>query len=220
MRLRKAYSAGILAVIVLISGCISAPHGHSSTSSSTASKYLIRVPPLVSFNATLAVESRNETLLKSYYAGVINYQNNTANVTISSVYRPSDQKLTGNWHTKRIIIGSDGSVKIFVSPPASWIPIAENETQSIKEDVFDHNPYSILFDLLKNRTQCSNCTFSVTLSHEEALSLLGSLTSKDELTVSSLNGTVVVKNGTITSAVLKGTGGDKVYTFKLEVEEE
>jgi len=217
----------LVLLIIMISGCIgespstsTGVTGNSSTSSTpttTPASELI-FPEKVSFIAVLTVAKNGTTIANYSYTATIDYIRGNANVTRRSVYHPGDPRLTGNWHVEKILIENRTSVRFYVVPPATWIPVPENQTADIIASVFDGNPYSILFSLLENTSNCRTCAFHVRLTPEEVSKLLEPLVGKENPPDIPLEGTAFVKDGFLIKVHLHGDNY-QTYEFILEVKE-
>lgn len=176
-------------------------------------------PRTISFNALLTITRGNVTLMKYSYSAIIDYPQMDAQVNFTSIYRPGMEGLTGNWHHKRIIIENWSSVRMFVVPPAAWMPVLKNQTEEIIEAVFHSNPYMIIFNSTSKNVTCSECSLNVTLSAEESALLLAQFVGANNTPNIPLEGVIVVDDSVIVSANFTGVFEGKTYSFSLEVKD-
>lgn len=218
--------------IVVSSGCLGTPdisfNQGDSSSNITSSTYAesetsgveeVIFPRTLSFNAVLTITENGSPLMNYSYSAIIDYSKMNAQVNFTSVYRPGMEGLTGNWHHKKIIIENRSSVRMFVVPPAAWMPVPENQTEEIIESVFHSNPYGIIFNSTPKNVNCSECSLNVTLSPEVSALLLAQFVGANNAPHIPLEGVIVVKDSVIVSANFTGVFEDKTYSFSLEVKD-
>jgi len=218
--------------IVVSSGCLGTPNTSSShcysSSNITSSTHVgsetpregeIILPKTISFDAVLTITRDNVTLMKYSYSAIIDYPQMNAQVNFTSIYRPGMEGLTGNWHHKRIIIDNGSSVRIFIAPPAAWMPVLENRTKGIVDSVFYSNPYFVIFNSTSKHLNCSECSVNVTLSPEASALLLAQFVGINNVPHIPLEGIIVVEDSVIISAKFTGVFEDRMYNFSLEVKD-
>jgi len=207
--------------ILVSSGCIGTPSTPTSTNNTNSEtpKSGVTLPKTLSFTSVLTITRGNATLMNYSYSAIIDYSKMNAQVNFTSVSRPGMQGLTGNWHHKRIIIENGSSVRMFVAPPAAWMPVPENQTEEIIESVFHSNPYVIIFNSTSKSINCSECSLNVTLSPEVSALLLAQFVGANNAPNIPMEGVIVVKDSVIVSANFTGVFEDKTYSFSLEVKD-
>ncbi|NJE29700.1 hypothetical protein E3E38_01340 [Thermococcus sp. 18S1] len=216
--------------ILVSSGCLGTPdasfnHDYSSSNitSSTHAKSETPIaeeiifPKTLSFDAVLTVTENGSLLMNYSYTAFLDYLKMNAQVNFTSVYRPGFPGLTGNWHSKKIVIENGSSVRMYLTPPAMWMPVPENQTKEVMNSVFYSNPYVVIFNSTSKDLGCSQCSVNITLSPEVSALLLAQFVGVDNAPHVPLEGVVMVDDSVIVSAEFAGVFGDKTYNFSLEV---
>lgn len=216
--------------IVVSSGCLGIPyisssHDYSSpgiTSSThdeseNSGTEKIVFPRTLSFNAVLTITENGSPLMNCSYTAFLDYLKMNAQINFTSVYRPGFPGLTGNWHSKRILIENGSSVRMYLVPPAMWVPVPENQTKEIVNSVFYSNPYVVIFNSTSKDLGCSQCSVNVTLSPEVSALLLAQFVGTDNTPHVPLRGIIIVRDSIIVSAKFTGVFENKTYNLSLEV---
>ena len=220
MRLKKGPVVFALVLFIIGSGCLGTQkQGNNTITSSSASNSTVTFPNKVVFSAMLTIRVNNTTIKKYSYDASLDYLKMNAQINFTSVYRPGFSGLTGNWHSKRIVIENGSSVRMYMVPPAMWMPVPENQTKKIVNSVFHFNPYVVIFNSTSKDLGCSQCSVNVTLSPEASTLLLAQFVGADNAPHVPLEGTIMVKGSIIVSAKFTGVFDGRIYNLSLEVKE-
>lgn len=216
--------------ILISGGCLGTPdasfnHDYSSSNatSSTHSKSETPIaeeiifPKTLSFDAVLTVTENGSLLMNYSYTAFLDYLNMNTQINFTSVYRPGFPGLTGNWHSKRILIENGSSVRVYIVPLAMWMPVSENQTKEVVNSVFYSNPYVMIFNFTPKNLGCLQCSVNVTLSPEVSTILLAQFVGVDNAPYVPLGGVVIVKDFIIVSARFTDVFENKTYNLSLEV---
>ena len=209
--------------ILVSSGCLGTPDApvNTYTETETSGGEEIIFPKTLSINAVLTITKSGVPLMNYSYSAFLDYSKMNAQVKFTSVYRPRLEGLTGNWHSKKIVIENGSSVRIFLVPPATWMPVPENQTKEIINSTFYSNPYVVLFNSTSSKDLgCSECSINVTLSPEASVLLLAQFLGANNTPHVPLEGVIVVKDSLIVSATFTGVFEDRNYSFSLEVKDQ
>jgi len=212
----------ILLLGVSVSGCLSGHEqsGETTVSSSSQSGGIF-FPDNVTFIALLTVKSGNTTIQNCSYSARVDYISMNAEINRSVVYHPHSGGLYGNWHKERIVITNGTSIRVFVVPPAMWMPAANNSSNAIKLALYARNPYYILWNFVNSSGAVGgDGEYEITIPPNVSRELLWAVDPELNLSGSvSLKGVVVVDEGIITLAELEGCVNSICYSLKLEVKE-